>query len=456
MPRAFELEQQRARLLDDANEIHNKSEAENRSKTDEERQAFEDKITEAGKLAERITEARRIDDLQGTVDDRGTRRGSPLPHNDPSNTRGERHQYSLMKVLRETLAQREGTGRITGLEAETHTELEKRAKADGHRGAKGCRVPWDLGIHPDREQRTGILNTAAGAGSIPTILDTTIIDILRTRMVVRQAGARVMADMQGLFSIPRQNQAATSYWVSEGSAPTASNQTIDQVPFSPKTIGAYTDYTRRFMEQTNQAAEAFVRDDLMAVIARGVDAAALVGSGMGSVPLGIANNPSVPVIPLGTNGAAPTYAGIVSLETKVAVANADVGTLSYITNATVRGTLKQTLKVTSSTFPIYLWDTLPVGPDGVPMGMMNGYTARVTNQLPATFTKGNSGATLSPILFGNWADLIIAFWSGLDIMVDPYTGSTTGSVRVVCLQDADLNIRHPESFASIVDCVTLT
>ncbi len=454
MPRAFELEQQRARLLDDANEIHNKAEAENRSKSDEERAAFEGKIEEAGNIAKRIEEQRRIDDLQGSVDASGVRRGSPLPHNDPSNTRGAKHQYSLMKVIRETLNRREGNGNITGLEAETHVELEKRAKADGHRGAKGTRVPWDLGATPEREQRTGILNTATGVGSIPTILDTTIIDILRSRMVVRQAGARVMADMQGLFSIPRQNQAATAYWVSEGAAPTTSNQTIDQVPFSPKTIGAYTDYTRRFVEQTNQDAEAFVRDDLMAVIARGVDAAALVGSGMGYTPLGIANNPSISVVALGTNGAAPTYASVVGLETNVAVSNADFGALSYIMNAKGRSTLKQTLKVSGSTFPIYLWDTLPPGPDGVPQGMVNGYMARVTNQLPSTFTKGTASGTLSPILFGNWNDLIIALWSGLDIMVDPYTGSTTGSVRVVCLQDADLQIRHPESFSSIVDMIT--
>ena len=61
---------------------------------------------------------------------------------------------------------------------------------------------------------------------------------------------------------------------------------------------------------------------------------------------------------------------------------------------------------------------------------------------------------LGDILFGNWADLLIGMWGGLDLMVDPYTGSTAGTVRVVALQDVDVAIRHAESFATMVDAIT--
>ena len=47
----------------------------------------------------------------------------------------------------------------------------------------------------------------------------------------------------------------------------------------------------------------------------------------------------------------------------------------------------------------------------------------MTNQLPSNLVKG-SGTSLSPLLFGNWQDLIYAFWSGQDVIVDPYTGSS--------------------------------
>jgi hypothetical protein len=49
---------------------------------------------------------------------------------------------------------------------------------------------------------------------------------------------------------------------------------------------------------------------------------------------------------------------------------------------------------------------------------------------------------------------MIGMWGSLDLMVDPYTGSTAGTVRVVALQDVDVAVRNLESFASFVDIVT--
>jgi hypothetical protein len=40
-------------------------------------------------------------------------------------------------------------------------------------------------------------------------------------------------------------------------------------------------------------------------------------------------------------------------------------------------------------------------------------------------------------------------------MVDPYTGSTAGTVRVVALQDVDVQLRNVVSFATMVDALTV-
>ena len=50
---------------------------------------------------------------------------------------------------------------------------------------------------------------------------------------------------------------------------------------------------------------------------------------------------------------------------------------------------------------------------------------------------------------------MIGMWGSLDIMVDPYTGSTAGTVRVVALQDVDVAVRNIESFATMVDALTV-
>lgn len=221
------------------------------------------------------------------------------------------------------------------------------------------------------------------------------------------------------------------------------------MPFSPHTGGVQTVYTRQFLEQTNQSAEAFIREDHAAVIARGYEIAAFNGPGSGGAPLGLLQNPLITVVSAGANGGAPTWANVVELESKVAEANADMGALGYITDASMRGTLKTTPKVAASpSFPIYIWDNFNSA-----SRPLNDYPAAVTNLLPQNLTHG-SGSSLHALIYGNWNDLIYAFWSGMDVIVDPYTQAGAGSVVITTLQDGDTNIRHPESFAIMPDLIS--
>ena len=235
--------------------------------------------------------------------------------------------------------------------------------------------------------------------------------------------------------------------VTQGANVTASNQTIDQVPFSPHTGGVQTTYTRQLLEQTNQDAEMFVREDQAAVVARGVETAALNGQGSNGFPLGLLQNMQIAIFPLGANGAAPSWAQIVSMQAYLAYFNADVGSLGYITDALTRATLQTTVKVAASTFPIYLWNT------EAPTAPVAGYPCGVTNLLPQNIVKG-TGTNLHSMIYGNWADMIYAFWSGMDTIVDPYTQAANGGVVITTLQDFDVNIRHYQSFSNCVDIVS--
>jgi hypothetical protein len=86
--------------------------------------------------------------------------------------------------------------------------------------------------------------------------------------------------------------------------------------------------------------------------------------------------------------------------------------------------------------------------------MINGYNAQVTNQVPSNLDKGTSTGVCSAVIYGNWADLLIGLWGGLDLTIDPYASSTTGAIRAVALQDVDVAVRHPESFAAMQDALT--
>lgn len=449
---------------------------EGRTVTDDEFKQLEDlshEVREGGTFDLQIEARKRWDTIDGALAGAQTAKGretEPLPHEDHQNTRNGHYDYSMLAAMRAAYDPRKFP--LQGLELEVDQELRKRRLLDGMpRKAEGVQIPLNLPINLSQSyrwaQRSGVgkqilkrmrddrrmlaeeraLDTTAGGGGIPTILDATMIEILRARMVTYNLGARVMTDMQGLFAIPRQSAASTFYMVGQGSPVTASNQTIDQVPFSPHTGGVMTQWTRQFLEQTNQDAEMLVREDQSAVVARGVETQAFNGQGSGGYPLGIIPDPEIGVYPIGTNGGAPTWTQLVSQEAYVAYFNADVGSLAYVTDALTRGTLKLTTKVASSTFPIYLWNT------EAPDFPVNGYPCAITNLLPQNLGKGNA-SNLHAMIFANWEDLIYAFWSGMDVILDPYTAAPQGSVNLITLQDFDVNKRHYQSFANCVDIVS--
>ncbi|MBI4997848.1 MAG: phage major capsid protein [Rhodocyclales bacterium] len=291
--------------------------------------------------------------------------------------------------------------------------------------------------------------TAGGNLVATDLLGSSFIELLRNAMVLDKLGITWLRDLNGNVAIPSQTGGATSYWVAENGAPTESQQTVGQVTFSPKTVGAFTDYSRRLLLQSSIDAEVFVRADLAAIIGQAIQLAAINGSGASNEPTGLLNLSGIGSVAGGTNGAAPTYDHLVDLETAVSTANADAGTLAYLTNSKVRGKLRKTQEFASTNGKAVWTSGRERG-----IGEVLGYDAVVSNAVPSNLVKGTSGAVCSAIAYGNWADLIVAMWGGLDVMLDPYTGATSGTKRVVALQDVDVNARRVVSFAAMKDALT--
>jgi len=362
----------------------------------------------------------------------------PVPTADIGMSEKEVKQFSMLRAINALANPTDAAAqRAAAFERECS---DAQAKVMG-KSARGLFIPNDV------QKRDLTVGTAtAGGNTVATdLLSGSFIDILRNAMVINGLGARMMTGLVGQVAIPKQTGSATAYWVAENTAPTESQQTFGQVTMTPKTVGGYTDISRRLLLQSSIAVESLVQTDLATVLGLAIQQAAINGSGASNQPSGLLTLLTTPAVVGGTNGAAPTWANIVALETAIASANADVGTMGYLTNAKVRGKLKSTEKFTTSNGqPIFENGTTP----------LNGYSTAITNAVPSNLTKG-TGTNLSAILFGNWADLMIGMWGSLDLMVDPYTGSTAGTVRVVALQDVDVAVRNIESFASMVDAITV-
>jgi len=297
-------------------------------------------------------------------------------------------------------------------------EASEAAAAKLGRSSRGITIPMDV---MTRDLNVG--TATAGGNLVETELDSgNFIDLLRNASALNQAGATVLTGLTGNVNIPRQSGAATAYWVAESGSPTESQQTIDQISLTPKTCGAFTDYSRKLMIQSSIDVENMVRNDLAQVLALEIDRVGLYGSGSSNQPLGLKDTTGVLTEDFAAD--TPTFTEVVALESDVSGANALLGSPVYLMNSAMRGSLKTKAKDAGSGLFVM---------EG---GLVNGYEGVLSNQVAS-----------GDLWFGNFADLIIGYFSGLDIMVDPYTGSTSGTVRVVALQDVDIAVRHPESFS---------
>lgn len=359
-------------------------------------------------------------------------------------TEKEARSYSFLRAMN---AAASGDWKQAGFEMECSRAMADKLKRD----PQGFFIPHDVMTIDGKRDYVSIgLTNHTGEKTVATdLLAGSFIEMLRNSMMVKQMGARTLAGLVGDIAIPRQTGGATAYWLTEDQNSTDSVQAFDQLTMTPKTISGQTQVTRKLLMQSSIDVENLIRQDLATTLALAIDVTALHSDGTGNRPKGIVGTSGIATVALGANGLAPAYANIVDMETEVAVDNALFGSVGYLTNAKVRGKLKKTfINTTGGETPVWQKG------EGPGWGEMNGYRAGVSNQVASNLTKGTSSGVCSAIFFGNWADLLIGMWGGLDVIVDPYSGSSSGRIKVVMFQDLDMLIRHPESFSVILDALT--
>jgi len=323
---------------------------------------------------------------------------------------------------------------MDGLVREMHEEALKESRESGV-NISGIGIPSFL-IDYRTMLTSGVAATAGN--TVPTNLQG-YIPALRPQLKVVGLGATIYDNLYGNVKIPRNLGGTAATWEDENSDGAESNDTFDQISLDPHRVGLFTDLSKLLLRQSSIGVEADVRNAMSFAIAKAVDTAALYGTNANGQPKGLTGY-TINSVTHGADGANPTWGTIIDLETAVAVDNADVGRLAYLTTPGMRGFLKQTPIVTGTNDRM-IWND----------GMLNGYRAEVSTQIKADGTKGN-GTALHSIFFGAWDQLIIANWGGLDILVDPYTQGLKHAVRVYINSWWDIGVKQENAFALASDC----
>ena len=337
-------------------------------------------------------------------------------------TKEEVREFSLVRAIN---ALANPTDRKAQEAAAFEFECSNEAARQQGKTAQGIMMPSDL----LRSWGQRDLNTSDDSSLIAQdYRGGDFIDVLRNKSSVMNAGATLLRGLSGNVVIPKKTAASSAAWIAtEGGNSSESEFTVGSVTMSPKVIGGHTEMTRLMLQQSSLDVENLVRNDLSEAIALAIDLGALAGSGSSGQPTGISATSGINTTTFAA--ATPTFAELVAMESAVSADNALQGSLKYIAKPSDWGTLKSVDKASG-------FGQMIVGSDG----QINGYDVVRSNQV-----------TAGDYYFGNFADLLIGLYGSLDITVDPYTHSKSGTIRVVALQTCDVNVRHAVSFCKSSD-----
>lgn len=342
-------------------------------------------------------------------------------------------EYNLLNVIR-ALA-KDGSPDV-GFEREISDQI---AKAQ-HKEARGFYIPEAVLVRAI----TGKTNVAGeivgnGAATVETsLLASQYIDELVATTVLGAAGVQTVGGLVGDIAIPK-GTAVTAGWIAEKDNAPTKTPTFSQVPGTPHTAAANAILSRRLVIQSSLAVQNLVARLILEAIGRAVEAAAFDGTGTNNQPTGLSATTGVGAVTMTAD--APTKANLVDFWEKVYTANAAGANMKYIGSPAVKALLCKTLDIT----------TVSNGKSGdsaaIVGGVGAGYLCSKDAKVEGFDFLMSALCNSKKLYFGNWAEILMCFWSGVDMIVDPYTYSAKGAWQVTAFQDCDVIVRHPAAFA---------
>jgi HK97 family phage major capsid protein len=339
------------------------------------------------------------------------------------------------------------TGRRDGVEAEFSSIGSEEFQRSGVSvSAHSIKIPSE--VFKRDMSATGGTSGSEGGVNVQTSVGS-IIDVLLPKTVLRGLGVQQLSGLVGNLDMPTASTVPSAGWNTENGSATEKSPTFSKITFSPKRLAAYIQVSNQLMLQSSNSIDAYVRNWLLNAMAQSLESAAIKGGGSNE-PVGIISNSSVNVTFAGgassnstnANGIAPVWADVINL--MKAIENSNGTMINYLTNPKVKAALQTIPRQSSGVEGNFIW---PAGANE-----LNGYGAATTTLVPSNLSKGSS-SSLSALIAGDFSQMMVANWGGLELTVDPYSGATAGLTNVVLNAYMDVNLLQPTAFAVCKDIV---
>ena len=312
-------------------------------------------------------------------------------------------RFSLLKAIRNVAENRQ----LDNVTAAVCNEGMKEMRAAGLNTVGQIYIPT-------METRAAVSVASEGVDVVATDLYD-IIEPLRAKNVLVQAGAKFYTGLTNNAQIPVMTGSNVN-WAGETAAATDGNVLFNNVTLTPKRLTAYVDISKMLLAQDSIGVENAIRQDLINAINSKLEST-ILGKGAKSAtsPAGI------------FNGKTPTkvtdFEGLVGLEAKVEEANV-LGGVSYIASPSARASFRNMMKGSRGTAQLAYTD-----------GTLDGTPVYSTSNVEA-----------KTFVVGDFSNLAIGSWGGLDIVVDNYTQAVNGMIRLVVNAYFDAALIRPEAF----------
>lgn len=263
---------------------------------------------------------------------------------------------------------------------------------------------------PVEERGDAVAATVATDGKEIVATDKlNILEPLRGKSILAEAGATFLTGLVGNISIPNYT-GSTCGWKGELEDADNGKGTFGSVELSPKRLTAYIDISKQFLTQDSVGAEEMLRADIVNSLVAKLEQT-IFGDAAGDTtkPAGIFNGAEV---------VAPSYQGVCEAEAAVTDYS---GEKRFVMSPTAKSAFKQaTISGAKSDLRLLLED-----------GEVDGYAV-----------SDSSNVVTGGYAFGDFSELVVAQWGGIDIVVDPYTLATKNAIRLVINAYFDAKVRR--------------
>lgn len=312
---------------------------------------------------------------------------------------------------------------LEGAEAEWAQECNREMQS------RGLNMSGQIGIPGNALFRAGAADDfQAGSGDGSGFVATAVpgaIDALRTPTMAERVGVTTINNATSNLQFPRVSAKAAGTEATEVEADSNSGLEMDTVTLTPTRVAAKTLWSKQLMLQGGPAVDALIAREVAAGINETIDKAVFA-----SAAAGAANSTD-------KAGGSVAATDLYAMQKAVLQAGGDLARCAFIASPTAMQILKSEAAVANISALI----------DG---NSIDGYTTYYTPNLVDADTVGTTGA----VLFGDFAaGQLLAFFGGIDLLVDPYSNAGTAQIALHVNKFYDTAVRQGGALSYLKDFI---